>query len=134
MNTNKSALEKAKKRQADAQKERDKDIEIAEIGSTTYGFNSKTNAAVLAGEKAMGIEALYTERNNTSRMPEGPEKQEALKRIDAEILRIKNQARADVGGNRQQPAPGTSRVLLQQVEQDGVTYNQYSDGSYEPVR
>jgi hypothetical protein len=118
----------------EAQKERDKDIEIAEIGSTTYGFNSKTNAAVLAGEKAMGIEALYTERNNTSRMPEGPEKQEALKRIDAEILRIKNQARADVGGNRQQPAPGTSRVLLQQVEQDGVTYKQYSDGSYEPVR
>jgi hypothetical protein len=52
----------------------------------------------------MGIEALYTERNNTSRMAEGPEKQKALKRIDAEILRIQNQARTAIGGNSQQPS------------------------------
>ena len=88
----------------EAQKERDKDIEIAEIGSTLHGYNAKTNAAVLAREKAMGIEALYTERNNTSRMAEGPEKQKALKRIDAEILRIQNQARIAIGGNSQQPS------------------------------
>jgi hypothetical protein len=88
----------------EAQKERDKDIEIAEIGSTLHGYNSKTNSAVLAREKAMGIEALYTERNNTSRMAEGPEKQKALKRIDAEILRIQNQARIAIGGNSQQPS------------------------------
>jgi hypothetical protein len=79
-------------------------LKLQKLGQPLHGFNAKTNAAVLAGEKAMGIEALYTERNNTSRMAEGPEKQEALKRIDAEILRIQNQARAAVGGNRQQPA------------------------------
>jgi hypothetical protein len=114
----------------EAQKERDKDIEIAEIGSTLHGYNSKTNSAVLAREKAMGIEALYTERNNTSRMAEGPEKQEALKRIDAEILRIKNQARVDVGGNSQQPSKNVDGGMqLIGNTPDGMKVFQDSNGN-----
>ena len=57
---------------------------------------------------------------------------EAKQKVEAAVQREKNKLLG--GASPSTSAPGTSRVLIQQVEQDGVTYNQYSDGSYEPAR
>lgn len=78
----------------EAERERQKDIEVAQIGSTVYGYN--TGKGILEAEKMIAAEMkdLEVERQNLLRPPQTPEKLERLKQIQM----IEDQKRRDVYG------------------------------------
>ena len=95
----KATLEKAKydERKEGVQFQGNIDQYKADVGSTTYGFNTKSETARLAREKLYGIGPLMSQRSIIKSMKEGPEKTKALKNIDSQILDIRRKAANDAG-------------------------------------
>jgi len=131
---------KAEQDAAKTQYQGDVDIRGKEISATTYGYNTKSASAVLAQAKAMGYERESITLNNleeTYRRNPTEENKKVLDAQQAKVDRIMRKAEIMVTGSQRQPMPPPvpgQRVLSQQVEQDGVKYNIYSDGSVEQVQ
>jgi hypothetical protein len=135
-------LEKFKAEQdaAKTQYQGDVDIRGKEISATTYGYNTKSASAVLAQAKAMQYENERGILNNLQRAYIENPTEKNKKAVDVQralVDRIMKEAEILVLGAQRRPTPPPTpgqRVLTQQVEQDGVKYNLYSDGSVEQVQ
>lgn len=90
----------------EAARERQKDLEVARIGSTVYGYN--TGKGILEAEKMIAanktMQDLEVEKQNLIRPPQTTEKLERLRQIKIEQDKIRSNIYRNLGLT-QQPHP-----------------------------
>jgi hypothetical protein len=124
---------KAEQDAAKTQYQGDVDIRGKEISATTYGYNTKSAAAVLNQAKAMGYDTEYSILNNLQRAYEANPSEENKKAVmaqEAKVNKIMQDAQAMVLGSQRQPiTPTPPGMTLIGNTPEGKPVYQDSDGN-----